>query len=317
MLDQYKRNINYMRISVTELCNLRCRYCMPADGICKKEHEEMLSEDELIQAVEVAVSLGITKLRITGGKPLVKRNIISICRRIAAVKGIREVCMTTNGILLPALALPLREAGVTRLNISLDTLDRDKYFYITRGGALDDAWAGIEAALSAGFQKVKLNAVLIGGFNDNEIAALAELTKRYPLDVRFIEMMPMYNSGDFDETAFLPCEKVLEVLPELVAVEPDGGVAQLYQLPGAMGRVGLIRPVNVHFCGSCHRIRLTADGKIKPCLHSAEEYSIKGLDFTEMRSVMERAIQRKPEWHGEMSFKKRSHAGRNMNQIGG
>ena len=317
MLDQYKRNINYMRISVTELCNLRCRYCMPAEGICKKEHEEMLSEDELIQAVEVAVSLGITKLRITGGEPLVKRNIISICRRIAAVKGIREVCMTTNGILLPALALPLREAGVTRLNISLDTLDRDKYFYITRGGALDDAWAGIEAALSAGFQKVKLNAVLIGGCNDNEIAALAELTKRYPLDVRFIEMMPMYNSGDFDETAFLPCEKVLEVLPELVAVEPDGGVAQLYQLPGAMGRVGLIRPVNVHFCGSCNRIRLTADGKIKPCLHSAEEYSIKGLDFTEMRSVMERAIQRKPEWHGEMSFKKRSHAGRNMNQIGG
>ncbi len=317
MLDQYKRNINYMRISVTELCNLRCRYCMPAEGICKKEHEEMLSEDELIQAVEVAVSLGITKLRITGGEPLVKRNIISICRRIAAVKGIREVCMTTNGILLPALALPLREAGVTRLNISLDTLDRDKYSYITRGGALDDAWAGIEAALSAGFQKVKLNAVLIGGFNDNEIAALAELTKRYPLDVRFIEMMPMYNSGDFDETAFLPCEKVLEVLPELVAVEPDGGVAQLYQLPGAMGRVGLIRPVNAHFCGSCNRIRLTADGKIKPCLHSAEEYSIKGLDFTEMRSVMERAIQRKPEWHGEMSFKKRSHAGRNMNQIGG
>ncbi len=317
MLDQYKRNINYMRISVTELCNLRCRYCMPVEGICKKEHKEMLSEDELVQAVEAAVSLGITKLRITGGEPLVKRNILSICRRIAAVNGIREVCMTTNGILLPALAAPLREAGVTRLNISLDTLDRKKYAYITRGGALDDAWAGIEAALSAGFQKVKLNAVLIGGFNDEEIAALAELTKRYPLDVRFIEMMPMYNSGDFDETAFLPCEKVLEVLPELAAVEPDGGVAQLYQLPGAMGRVGLIRPVNAHFCGSCNRIRLTADGKIKPCLHSAEEYNIKGLDFTGMRSVMEQAIQRKPEWHGEMSFKKRSHAGRNMNQIGG
>lgn len=317
MLDQYKRNINYMRISVTELCNLRCRYCMPVEGICKKEHKEMLSEDELVQAVEAAVSLGITKLRITGGEPLVKRNILSICRRIAAVNGIREVCMTTNGILLPALAVPLREAGVTRLNISLDTLDRKKYAYITRGGALDDAWAGIEAALSAGFQKVKLNAVLIGGFNDEEIAALAELTKQYPLDVRFIEMMPMYNSGDFDETAFLPCEKVLEVLPELAAVEPDGGVAQLYQLPGAMGRVGLIRPVNAHFCGSCNRIRLTADGKIKPCLHSAEEYNIKGLDFTGMRSVMEQAIQRKPEWHGEMSFKKRSHAGRNMNQIGG
>ena len=263
MLDQYQRNINYLRISVTELCNLRCRYCMPAEGVCKKEHTEMLREDELVQAVEAAASLGITKVRITGGEPLVKKNIVSICRRIAAVQGIREVCMTTNGILLPALAAPLREAGVSRLNISLDTLDAQKYAHITRLGTLDEAWAGIEAALAAGFAKVKLNAVLIGGFNDDEIIDLAGLTRRYPLDVRFIEMMPMGQSAAFDESAFVPYTKVLEALPEAVAVEPDGGVAQLYQLPGALGRIGLISPMNAHFCGSCNRIRLTADGKLK------------------------------------------------------
>lgn len=317
MLDQYQRNINYLRISVTELCNLRCRYCMPAEGVCKKEHTEMLREDELVQAVEAAASLGITKVRITGGEPLVKKNIVSICRRIAAVQGIREVCMTTNGILLPALAAPLREAGVSRMNISLDTLDAQKYAHITRLGTLNDAWAGIEAALAAGFAKVKLNAVLIGGFNDDEIIDLAGLTRRYPLDVRFIEMMPMGQSAAFDEAAFVPYTKVLEALPEAVAVEPDGGVAQLYQLPGALGRIGLISPMNAHFCGSCNRIRLTADGKLKPCLHSAEEYSIKGLDFAAMRAVMERAIYEKPAWHGELTARKGSRAGRTMNQIGG
>ena len=173
MLDSFGRDITYLRVSVTELCNLRCRYCMPEEGVCKKAHEEMLTEDEMILAVRAAASLGIRKLRITGGEPLVKKNIVSICRRAAAVEGIEEVCITTNGTLLPALALPLREAGVRRINISLDTLDRDKFRYITRLGELDQAMAGIDAALGAGFEKIKLNAVLIGGFNDDEIPALA------------------------------------------------------------------------------------------------------------------------------------------------
>ena len=149
MTDRFGRNISYLRISVTELCNLRCRYCMPEEGVCKKRHEEMLREDEMIQAVEAAASLGITKLRITGGEPLVKKNIVSICRRAAAVEGIREVCLTTNGILLPALAVPLKEAGVKRLNISLDTLDAEKYAYITRTGSLSQAVEGIRAAMDA------------------------------------------------------------------------------------------------------------------------------------------------------------------------
>ena len=316
MTDRFGRNISYLRISVTELCNLRCRYCMPEEGVCKKQHEEMLREDEMIQAVEAAASLGITKLRITGGEPLVKKNIVSICRRAAAVEGIREVCLTTNGILLPALAVPLKEAGVKRLNISLDTLDAEKYAYITRTGSLSQAVEGIRAAMDAGFEKVKLNTVLIGGFNEEEIVPLAELTLRYPIDLRFIEMMPMVEGG-FGPEAFLPNTRVLEVLPQLEEQPADGGVARLYRLPGALGRVGLISPVNAHFCAACNRIRLTADGKLKPCLHSAEEYSIKGLDREGMRSVMERAIYNKPAWHGELNAQNPSHAGRNMNQIGG
>ena len=317
MLDSFGRNITYMRVSVTDLCNLRCRYCMPEDGVCKRTHAEMLTEDEIITAMKAAASLGITKLRITGGEPLVKKNIASICRRAAQIPGIREICVTTNGTLLPELAKPLREAGVSRVNISLDTLDAEKFRYITRRGELSQAVDGIHAALDAGFEKVKLNAVLIGGFNDDEIPALAELTRRYPLDVRFIELMPMVDSRDFGPEAFIPCTVVLDKLPELQAVEPDGGVAKLYRLPGAQGSIGLISPVSSHFCRDCNRIRLTADGKLKPCLHSADEISLKGLDEAGMREKLREAILSKPQWHGELNYFERSHARREMNQIGG
>ena len=317
MIDRLGRNITYLRISVTDKCNLRCRYCMPEEGVCKKDHGDMLTEDEFITAVEAAAALGITKVRITGGEPLVKKNIVSICRRAAAVEGIREVCLTTNGLLLPKLAKELREAGVKRLNLSLDTLDPEKYAYITRIGQLEDFKAGLEAALDAGFEKVKLNAVLIGGFNDDEIERLAGLTLEYPVDVRFIEMMPMYDSGDFDERAYIPYTKVLETLPEAVPVEADGGVAKLYRLPGARGNIGLISPVSAHFCGECNRLRLTADGKLKPCLHSADEYSLKGLDLDGMKQILKTAIWNKPAWHGDLDAVHRSQAGRNMNQIGG
>lgn len=317
MLDSYGRNITYMRISVTDLCNLRCRYCMPADGVCKRDHSEMLTEDEMILAVEAAASLGVTKLRITGGEPLVKKDIVSICSRASAVAGIEELCITTNGTLLPGLARPLKEAGVSHVNISLDTLDADKFRYISRVGELSQALAGIDAALDQGFRKVKINTVLIGGFNDDEIPALAELTRRYPLDLRFIELMPMYDSGDFGKEAFIPYTAVLDRLPEAQPAAPDGGVARLYRLPGALGSIGLISPVSAHFCSACNRIRLTADGKLKPCLHSAVEYPIKGLDYDAMVSTMRTAIMDKPEWHGKLDAVNRSHAGRNMNQIGG
>ena len=317
MIDRLGREITYLRMSVTELCNLRCRYCMPEDGVCKKSHADMMTEDEWITAVEAAAALGVTKLRITGGEPLVKRNILSICRRAAAVEGIREVCLTTNGLLLPAMAKDLRAAGVSRVNLSLDTLDPEKYAYITRRGRLEDFYAGLEAALQAGFEKVKLNVVLIGGFNDDEIEDLARLTMKYPIDVRFIEMMPMYDSGDFKEASFIPYTKVLEKLPEAEAMPHDGGVAKLFRLPGALGNIGLISPINAHFCAECNRIRLTSDGKLKPCLHSGDEYSLKGLDYEGMRAMMEDVIYNKPEWHGDLDAIHRSRAGRNMNQIGG
>ena len=317
MKDQYGREINYLRLSVTELCNLRCCYCMPETGVCKKPHAAMLTEDEMIDAVGAAASLGVTKLRITGGEPLVKRNIVSICARAAKVMGIREVCITTNGVMLPKMATGLRAAGVSRVNLSLDTLDPDKYARITRVGRLEDALAGLHAALDAGFEKIKINAVLIGGFNDGEIGALAALTRTYPVDVRFIELMPMVDSRAFGPEAFIPCTTVLERLPDAVPEAPDGGVARLYRLPGAQGNIGLISPVSDHFCASCNRIRLTADGKLKPCLHSADEISLKGLSPEAMREAMRRAILNKPSCHAALSATQHSQAARSMNQIGG
>ena len=277
----------------------------------------MLTEDEMITAVQAAASLGIRKLRLTGGEPLVKKNILSICERSAAVSGIDEVCVTTNGILLPQLAADLKIAGVDRLNISLDTLDPEKYAYITRVGTLGQALRGIESALEAGFQHLKINAVLIGGFNDDEIPALAELSRRYPADVRFIELMPMTENEEFGQQAYVPGSKVIAALPELMRTERIDGVAKLFRLPNAKGNIGLISAVSNHFCASCNRIRLTADGKLKPCLHSDSEYSVKGLDYNGMRREMERAITEKPACHAPLSASERSNAGRNMNQIGG
>ena len=317
MIDKLGRDISYLRISLTDKCNLRCRYCMPAEGVCKRSHREMMNEDEVVTAVEVAASLGIHKIRLTGGEPLVKRNIVSICRRVAAVKGIDEVCLTTNGILLPELGKQLREAGVNRLNLSLDTLNPDKYAYITRIGKLEQFQKGLESALEAGFEKVKINAVLIGGFNDDEIEALANLAMEYPVDMRFIELMPIQDHDEFGESAYVPYSRVLEKLPDAMPVAKDGGVAKLYRLPGAKGNIGLISPISAHFCGECNRIRLTADGKLKPCLHSGDEYSIKGLDFDGMKAVFEQAIWNKPAWHGDLDAVNRSKAGRNMNEIGG
>lgn len=317
MLDAFGRDINYLRLSVTDLCNLRCRYCMPETGVCKKQHTEMLTEEETVAAVKAAASLGITKLRITGGEPLVKKNILSICSRCAEAEGISELCLTTNGILLPEMAKDIKAAGVSRLNISLDTLKEEKYAFITRTGTLRQALTGIEHALDAGFARVKINTVLIGGFNEDEIPELAGLTRKYPVDVRFIELMPMTRSEELGQNAYVSGDAVLSALPELIQAEPESGAAELYSLPGAYGKIGLIRAVSRCFCASCNRIRLTADGKIKPCLHSAQEFSVKGLAPDEMREIIKQAILAKPNCHPPLSAAERSNAGRDMNQIGG
>ena len=317
MIDAYKRDITYLRLSVTELCNLRCRYCMPEEGVCKRCHEEMLTEEEMIQAVKAATSLGIKKVRVTGGEPLVKKNIISICEQVGKLPEIEELCLTTNGSLLPIYAKDLRKAGVNRINISLDTLNPDKYRMITRVGNLEDTLRGMEAALEAGFEKIKINTVLIGGFNDDEIRDMAELTKKYPVDVRFIELMPMYDSGDFGPDAYVPYSTVLEELPELEPIPGFDGVAKTYRFPDGKGKVGLISPINAHFCAQCNRLRLTADGKLKPCLHSEDEFSIKGLDLNGMAEVMKKAIHAKPQCHETLSYYERSKSKRDMNRIGG
>jgi len=315
MQDKFGRTITYLRLSVTDLCNLRCKYCMPEKGICKKHHDEMLSEDEMVLAVEAAASIGIKKIRITGGEPLVKKNILSICERVSKVSGIDELCVTTNGIMLKNYAKGLLEAGVQYINISLDTLDAEKYKEITRGGDLHKVLEGIEEAIKVGFKKIKLNAVLINGFNDDEIRQLAELTIDKPIDMRFIELMPMIDTA-FDENAYVPVTKVLDVLPELEVLKVDG-VAKLYKFPNSLGSIGLISPVSDNFCASCNRIRLTADGKFKPCLHSSDEFSIKGLDFAGILEQTKNAVLAKPEKHDDLTGENKSKAFRTMNAIGG
>lgn len=317
MQDVFGRNITYLRLSVTDKCNLRCRYCMPSEGICSIEHEKILTQEEMIMAVKASSSLGIRKVRITGGEPLVKKNILSIVEGISQLEGIDNISMTTNGTLLSSFAADLKKAGLRNINISLDTLNSEKYRTITRIGTLDDALSGLESALSAGFEKIKINSVLMGGFNDDEIGKLSSLTLKYPVDVRFIELMPMTEDEFFSPGFFISNRKVLEALPTLERVGSDDSVAKLYRLPGAKGNIGLISPLSDHFCFSCNRLRLTADGHIKPCLHSRLEYPIKGLDYQGMVEMFKKAILSKPQKHNALSYDERSEAGRYMNTIGG
>ena len=314
MKDNYGRQIDYLRLSVTDLCNLRCQYCMPAGGVEKLQHRAILSFEALEAIVRAAVKLGVRKVRITGGEPLVRRDIPELCRRIAAIDGVEELCMTTNGILLTKYAKALRDSGVQRLNISLDTLRPNRYAALTRNGCLDDALAGMEAARAAGFEKLKINAVLIGGVNDDEIADLAALTRDRPDEVRFIELMPMGECAGWDKSRFLSCDAVLEALPELEEIEP-AGVARRYRMPGWQGTIGLIRPVSAHFCPACDRIRVTADGRLKPCLHSALEIPLAGLEGEALEEAMARAILSKP--HRHHLEQGSSQTPRSMNEIGG
>lgn len=314
MQDGCGRTIDYLRLSVTDLCNYRCRYCMPPEGVTKRGHEEMLSLEELAEIAEAAVRVGVKKIRLTGGEPLVRRGIVELCRRLRAIPGLEELCLTTNGALLPQLAAPLREAGVDRLNISLDTLRPDRFAEMTRLGRLSDTLAGIEAAEAAGFHNLKLDTVLIGGFNDDEIEDFVNLTREHPWEVRFIELMPMGPCAEWDKGCFLSDDTVLQKIPALQQIEPCG-VARRYRLPGAAGTVGLISPVHHDFCAQCRRIRVTADGKLKGCLHSAEELPLRGLHGPELEDAIRQGILHKPERHH--LAERRSDTPRNMNQIGG
>jgi cyclic pyranopterin phosphate synthase len=315
MEDKFGRDIYYLRLSVTDLCNLRCVYCMPEEGVEKRRHSEILSVEEIEEIVIAAAHCGIRKVRVTGGEPLVRRGIVDICRRIAAIPQVEELCMTTNGTLLTTYAAQLKEAGVSRLNISLDTLDPEKYAMITRGGRLADTLDGIDAAVKAGFRNIKINAVLMGGINDAEIRALLELTRKESVHVRFIELMPIGECAGWSHERFISNSSVLEAAPELVDAG-SAGVAKLYRLPGGSGTVGLISPISSHFCPTCNRIRVTADGKLKPCLHSADEVDLRGLHGQALIDTIKNAVVIKPRRH-HLDEDDKSGSVRNMNAIGG
>ena len=314
MKDGYGRDIYYLRLSVTDLCNLRCVYCMPAGGVEKRRHEDVLTVEELEEIARSAGRCWIRKIRLTGGEPLVRRGIVDICARTAAAPGVEDVCMTTNGLLLPKLAPELRKAGLRRVNISLDTLSPELYRELTRVGNIEDAVSGLKAALD-NFETVKINAVLIGGTNEPEIRQMVYITKDAPVELRFIELMPIGECAHWPRERFLENSAVLEAVPEL---EPCGtsGVARLFSLPNARGRVGLISPLSSHFCPECNRIRITPDGRLKPCLHSAQEIELRGFHGAELDAKLREGICAKPMRH-HLSPASPSESLRGMSRIGG
>ena len=314
MLDGCGRTIDYLRLSVTDLCNYRCRYCMPAEGVCKRPHKDILSVEELIEIGRAAVECGVKKIRLTGGEPLVRRGILDICRGLRAIPGLEELCLTTNGSLLPSMAASLREAGVDRLNISLDTLRPDRFSAMTRLGTLSDVLEGIQAAECAGFKNLKLDTVLVGGFNDDETDDFLQLTMEHPWEIRFIELMPMGPCSEWEKSRFLSVGSILQRYPTLQQIDTQG-VARRYRLPGAKGTVGLISPMSHDFCADCRRIRVTADGKLKGCLHSREELSLRGLHGKDLEDAIRRGILQKPKRHHLAEGA--SDTPRTMNQIGG
>lgn len=318
MKDPYGRNINYLRISVTDLCNLRCRYCMPEEGISKVEHKDILTVEEIYEIAEKFVSLGIDKIRITGGEPLIRKGIIPIVEKIGSLNGLKDFAMTTNGLLLKKYAKELKAAGLNRVNISLDTLDEEKYSYITRGGKLENVFEGIEAARNVGLTPIKINKVLIGGFNDDEIVDFVNLTKDEEIDVRFIEIMPMGQAVNWAVENFVSNEIVLEKVKDLKKVESTdkSSPAVYYKLPKAKGKIGLINPISCKFCSYCNRIRLTSEGKLKLCLHSNKEIDLKNplRKGESIKELIINSIMEKPEAH---NLEKGKYISKNMNQIGG
>ncbi len=312
MTDTFGRKVDYLRLSVTDRCNYRCRYCVPEEGA--SERAGLLSAVEYTEIVRAAAACGITKVRITGGEPLIRRDILTLCREISRIPGIDELCLTTNGCYLPELAHPLREASVTRLNISLDTLRPDRFAAMTRCGSLDDVLHGIAAAQEAGFPGLKLNTVLIGGFNEDEIGDFLALTEENPWEVRFIELMPMGPCVQWGRQRFLSNTEVLSRFPALYPIDMQG-VARRYRLPGTKGTVGLISPMSHDFCGACRRIRVTADGRLKSCLHSQEEIPLRGLHGGDLECTVRQGILQKPGQHH--LTERPSDTPRTMNQIGG
>jgi cyclic pyranopterin phosphate synthase len=306
--DRFGRNINYLRISLTDKCNLRCVYCMPEDMVFRPRHE-LLQDEEIFRLVDIFADLGFRKFRLTGGEPTIRADVVEIVRHIADTPGVDAVAMTTNGLLLDRLAEPLAEAGLQRVNVSIDTLNPERFRKLTRWGKVDDVWSGIYAAEAAGMQ-VKLNSVVVRNYNDKEdVVELARLTFTHAWQVRFIEMMPFGDVADFQLAGTVSEEELRETIGEALGpLQPvdDGrldGEAKLFRLQGAIGSVGFISSVTQPFCASCNRARLTADGRLRLCLLREKEVDLmtplrNGATDDELKALISEGIWWKPWGHG-------------------
>jgi cyclic pyranopterin phosphate synthase len=327
--DPHRRAIRYLRVSVTDRCNLRCVYCMPSAGVPARGHDEILRYEEIEQVVRAAAALGIHKVRLTGGEPLARLRLVDLVRMLSAIPGIDDLSMTTNGILLSRYAADLKRAGLKRVNVSLDTLRPERYRQITRRGDLADALSGIEAAGRAGLDPVKINAVIIRGLNADEVIDLAYRTVSDGWHVRFIEWMPVGESiagaGEWEDGMVTAHEMRSQIEAALGPLTPasmraGAGPARYYRLPGARGTVGFISALSEHFCDTCNRLRLTADGKLRPCLFSSHEIDLRtplraGAGEAEIEALLAQAIAAKPKGH-HLREHEAVHD-RTMSQIGG
>jgi cyclic pyranopterin phosphate synthase len=324
--DDFGRAINYLRVSVTDRCNLRCVYCMPAEGVDKRAHDDLLRYEELALVVRAAVELGVRKVRLTGGEPLVRLGLPDLVQMLAQIPGIEDLAMTTNGTLLARQAKALATAGLHRINISLDTLRPERFEQIARQGRLEEVWAGIAAAEAAGLAPIKLNMVVVRGLNEDEVVDFARQTVTDGWHVRFIELMPIGGNVSWASYGTVPSAEVQAqiqaALGPLEAVHgPAGnGPARYYRLAGASGTVGFIGAMSEHFCHACNRLRLTADGRLRPCLMSDKELDLRtplraGADLVAVKELLIQAIRHKPERHHLNEAE--APQGRTMAEIGG
>ncbi len=325
MQDQYGRVVTYLRVSVTDRCNLRCRYCMPLEGVRFKDLDDVLTWDEILRVVRTAATLGIRRIRVTGGEPTTRPGLVDFVREVAATPGIEDVSMTTNGMLFADMADDLRAAGLKRVNISLDSLVPERFRHLTHYGDFDAVWRSVEAALAVGLDPVKLNCVALRGENDDEIADFVELTRERPLHVRFIELMPLGTSHPWTRERLFSAEEIRERIAERFEIVPDelegGGPAKYYRVPGFTGTVGVITAMTENFCHNCNRVRLTADGELQPCLGSLLAMDLRGplrsgIADDELRRLLAKGIRAKPEKHLMDEYLEET-AGRRMWTIGG
>ncbi len=308
MNDSYGRNIHYLRVSLTDRCNLRCVYCMPAQGMVFEPLPQLLSDEELLRLVRVATTVGFDRVRLTGGEPTVRPNLVHIVEGMAQLPGIREIAMTTNALRLEKMAEPLARAGLGRVNISIDTLDAERFHRMTRFGQLNQVWRGILAAEQAGLKPIKLNAVVIRGYNENDIVDLARLTMEHAWDMRFIEVMPLGSIADFQLDSIVPVAEMKSRIEQaLGALEPIGwdghNPARPYRVHGGQGTLGFISSVTQPFCEGCERMRLNADGRLRLCLLRDDEVDLltplrAGATDEELRALMAGGVSNKPWGHG-------------------